>query len=98
MTKLLTYVDDLDLARHCDAHCYNATSKRCKCICSGLNHGVGYQKAVANTRDLPDDWTPAFPEANSPNSFHVNLAKLLPEPALQLDFWPEDPDHLPPAA
>jgi len=35
----------------CDARCYNATDPRCDCVCGGLNHGVGYDKALQNTRE-----------------------------------------------
>ena len=39
----------------CDAKCYNAKSKKCKCVCLGLNHGKGLEKAqymTAKNRDL----------------------------------------------
>jgi hypothetical protein len=38
----------------CDANCYNATGSVCDCCCGGRNHGVGYQKALENTRELAD--------------------------------------------
>lgn len=36
----------------CDKQCYSAKGKPCLCPCSGLNHGVGYAKALANTRAM----------------------------------------------
>lgn len=35
--------------RKCDSGCYNATEPKCDCICSGKNHGVGYQNARSYT-------------------------------------------------
>lgn len=34
--------------RVCDYRCYRHTGK-CKCICGGLNHGVGAQEAIERT-------------------------------------------------
>ena len=39
-------------SRRCDSRCYNATNKRCECVCGGMNHGVGTEKAVENTREM----------------------------------------------
>jgi len=41
--------------RRCDAGCYNATTIKCQCICGGVNHGVGLEKARANTKDITDE-------------------------------------------
>lgn len=35
--------------KRCDARCYNAKSKVCKCICKGENHGVGEQEAFTRS-------------------------------------------------
>ena len=40
----------------CDAKCYNATGEKCECICGGLNHGAGINKAVENTNELAERW------------------------------------------
>lgn len=34
--------------RTCNARCYNAKGSKCRCICGGKNHGVGYSKALDN--------------------------------------------------
>ena len=39
----------------CDAKCYDAKEPHCDCICGGRNHGVGYNKAVDNTREYADE-------------------------------------------
>ena len=38
----------------CDARCYNAKSKKCKCCCGGMNHGAGLQNAAQNTQQYAD--------------------------------------------
>lgn len=34
----------------CDAACYMAKHQACRCICGGINHGVGLKRAAENTR------------------------------------------------
>lgn len=41
--------------RRCDAKCHNATKPRCRCVCGGVNHGVGLDKARANTKEITDE-------------------------------------------
>lgn len=36
--------------RTCNSRCYNAKGAECVCCCKGMNHGIGYDKAVSNTR------------------------------------------------
>ena len=36
--------------RRCDEKCYGATGGKCDCICGGMNHGIGFKKAVENTQ------------------------------------------------
>jgi len=46
--------------RRCDGRCYDANADRldvnnrpkCRCICGGVNHGVGLEKAKANAKKL----------------------------------------------
>lgn len=33
----------------CDASCYDAKGKKCKCVCGGDNHGVGINDAILFT-------------------------------------------------
>jgi len=40
--------------RRCDARCYNGRGHKCKCICGGMNHGKGFQKAMENTRNMAE--------------------------------------------
>ena len=50
MTTLIEVRDkDGHLTGSCDARCYNAKGPKCKCVCGGLNHGVGLMEAKAWT-------------------------------------------------
>lgn len=49
MAILLSFTDTDGTKRICDAKCYNATTKKCTCICGGRNHGVGKEQAIINT-------------------------------------------------
>lgn len=33
----------------CGAKCYNAKGKKCHCVCAGINHGLGLEKAKYKT-------------------------------------------------
>lgn len=54
-TLIAAYNSDGCIGR-CDAKCYNATTHDCTCICGGLNHGAGIQKAQENTSLLAEVW------------------------------------------
>ena len=57
MASLLIVRRGVDIIGHCDAVCYDATQPVCVCkACNGINHGVGYEQAVVNTRALADEW------------------------------------------
>lgn len=47
MATLLRLKGPNDKRAHtCDARCYNATGKECRCFCKGVNHGHGFEYAV----------------------------------------------------
>lgn len=46
MTLIEQRRSDGTLQGRCDAKCYRAKGKKCKCICGGVNHGTGYCKAL----------------------------------------------------
>lgn len=50
MPALVAVYNSEGLVGRCDFRCYAATSAphRCRCICRGVNHGVGLQKAMDN--------------------------------------------------
>jgi alpha-galactosidase/6-phospho-beta-glucosidase family protein len=41
----------------CDARCYLAEEEGCECVCGGINHGVGLERAIDQTKDLVEDLT-----------------------------------------
>jgi hypothetical protein len=59
-----------DIVGECDALCYDAKGKICECLCSGLNHGVGYAQAVINTREMATEWV-ARAGAEQPVSYEL---------------------------
>ena len=50
MATLIKVVTKGGVVRRCDARCYNARRPKCVCICGGVNHGAGLEKAVENIR------------------------------------------------
>ena len=40
---------DGSLIGRCDAKCHDAKGDKCKCVCGGLNHGVGLINTTVNT-------------------------------------------------
>jgi hypothetical protein len=38
----------------CDARCYNSKNPVCECICRGANHGVGFARALSNSKEMFD--------------------------------------------
>ena len=49
MTTVITFQNS-GTTRRCDAHCHNAESDKCECICGGKNHGVGIHQATQNAQ------------------------------------------------
>ena len=49
MTTVMSLLVGGRSLRRCDSACYGASGGRCDCICGGKNHGVGLEKALANT-------------------------------------------------
>ncbi|WP_116025538.1 hypothetical protein [Thermomonospora umbrina] len=56
MVALLTVRRGADIVGQCDATCYQAVGEVCRCVCEGENHGVGYDRAVLNTRAMAAGW------------------------------------------
>lgn len=50
--------------RQCDAKCYNAVGKKCKCICGAVNHGKGIDFAVQNAMHILN-----LLQKNEPNKY-----------------------------
>lgn len=56
MTTLIAIRNSDGCIGRCDSRCYMATKNECGCICQGINHGVGFDIALANTKKFCDDW------------------------------------------
>lgn len=52
MVALIVEKTSSGRTRVCCSRCYNAKGTECVCCCGGLNHGMGYDKAVSNTRQV----------------------------------------------
>lgn len=62
MTALIT-IRQAGTVIACDRGCYNAKHKPCDCqLCGGVNHGIGLERATANTRRLAPKWVEAAGE------------------------------------
>jgi alpha-galactosidase/6-phospho-beta-glucosidase family protein len=46
----------------CDAKCYLAEEERCECVCGGINHGVGLERAIDQMKGLMKDLTERWKE------------------------------------
>lgn len=62
MATLISQGGSSGTTRRCDARCYNAHGAKCKCICGGLNHGAGYQKAYENTVKMAEEMLESYAE------------------------------------
>ena len=56
MTALIAVWTGDGCIGRCDAKCYCAWGPECHCVCQGVNHGVGRQEAIENTRELGEYW------------------------------------------
>lgn len=56
MVTLLAVYNSEGCVGRCDARCYNASGPDCDCICGGMNHGKGQQKAMDQTREMFEGW------------------------------------------
>jgi hypothetical protein len=67
MTLIAVYNSEGCVGR-CDAKCYEASSPDCDCVCGGMNHGGGQQKAIDNTRQMCESWIEEYTEKHNLNS------------------------------
>lgn len=50
MGTLIAVYNSEGLVGRCDANCYEARHPECDCVCGGMNHGAGLDRAIDNTR------------------------------------------------
>lgn len=80
MTTLIAAYNSEGCIGRCDAKCYNATSPECDCICGGMNHGAGRQKAIANTTEMVETWIERYRQTHEVD--HFEISKRVIQPAL----------------
>ncbi len=73
MTTLIAAYNSDGLIGRCDARCYNAKDEKCTCICNGMNHGGGKNKAIDNTKKYSETWLEKY---KSEKDFKVILPEL----------------------
>lgn len=76
MTTLIAAYNSEGCIGRCDAKCYNATCPECDCICGGLNHRAGIQKAMDNTKKLAEVWMEEYQKKHDePLDFKIPARK-----------------------
>jgi hypothetical protein len=75
--------DNDGLVGRCDERCYNASDPGCSCICQGANHGVGFHKALANTKAGVEQWRAAEIKRRGTRDL-----RFLSVPLNQFDLFP----------
>lgn len=72
MSTLIMQISRSGKCRRCTATCYNAAHKECKCICNGMNYGMGLSLAVTLTelfvKKIINDQTVVFPKGKPEKS------------------------------
>ena len=83
MTLFSAYLPNGQKLGQCDASCYDGTGTRCKCICGGINHGVGLQQAAAQTLNIRWIYHPVRKQRYQPHEVKIYLAKSIHQKADQ---------------
>lgn len=73
MAVLIEIRNSQGVVGRCDAKCYDAEHGECSCICGGVNHGVGFDQAVRNTREMAEDWIKKYARRHGLTDFRVEL-------------------------
>jgi len=84
MSTLISVYNSDGCVGRCDAKCYDAITPHCDCICGGMNHGAGLNKAQDNTREYCEEWIDRYKKERgiadgkgivNPDLFQLNLFK-----------------------
>lgn len=77
MATLIAAYNSEGCTGRCDARCYEATGPVCDCICGGMNHGAGRERAEANTSEMAEVWVAEWKKQHSDTTrFDVPAAQL----------------------
>lgn len=74
MATLISTHNSNGCGGRCDSKCYDAEQPVCKCICGGVNHGVGLKRAIANTEVLIDELVENLTTDNYPVTHDVQTS------------------------
>lgn len=83
MTTLIAVHNSNGLVGRCDAKCYNAHHSKCVCVCGGMNHGCGLEKAQENTAESAEAMVKAYAEQHDLTDYTAVVPPIqLPLPGL----------------
>ncbi len=85
MVTLIAIYSSYGREGRCDAGCYNATSANCTCVCGGRNHGVGYDQAAKNTREMAEEMVEEYAARKGLYGYQV----IVPDQVRQLPLFKE---------
>lgn len=73
MASVLIITTSSGVTWSCDAVCYDAKHETCVCVaCGGVNHGVGREQAIVNTRTLHVFWVAGIHETEPTATFELH--------------------------
>jgi hypothetical protein len=87
MATLIAAYNSSGCIGRCDAKCYNATHPDCNCICGGMNHGAGAQRAIENTNAMWEDWISEYEKSHDVERFKVPARDLQTNSPQQLALF-----------
>jgi hypothetical protein len=79
MATLIAVYNSEGCVGRCDANCYEAHDDRCECICGGMNHGAGRDRAVDNTTAMADDWIERYADARGLQAYRARVPARDPQ-------------------
>ena len=87
MTTVIAVYGKQGCVGRCDARCHNAAKTDCDCICGGMNHGVGAEKAMANNAKrvgLTQEDLERFAELHGFNAKELKVYDTLQTPTTRI--------------
>lgn len=88
---LLVRTKDGELIGSCTRDCYEDDGFDCRCICKGVNHGVGFRAACGNAVDgISIDWTKTRKKVPK-SQCSVIVPRGISRNADQLELFPTNP-------
>jgi len=82
MATLIEVRNSEGVVGRCDAKCYEAQEPKCECVCGGMNHGAGYQRALENTREMATEWIREYASEKGLREFEALIGQDVLQPRL----------------